>query len=74
MNMGLGDFADKAKDLLRGHEDQADKAIDKAEDFAKDKLPDSADGAIDGATDKARDLIGSGDDATARATEAVEQL
>jgi uncharacterized protein YjbJ (UPF0337 family) len=59
--MGLGDFADKAKDLLKGHEDQADGAIDKGEGLAKDRLPDQADGAIDAGGDKARDYLHSED-------------
>jgi len=56
--MGLGDFAAKAKDLLGGHEDQVEGAVDKAEEVAKDRLPDQADGAIEGAADQAKGFLG----------------
>jgi hypothetical protein len=64
--MGLGDLAGKAKDMLGGHEEQVEGAIDKAEDVAKDRLPDQADSVIEGAAGQAKNFLGSDGDAPAQ--------
>jgi MT0933-like antitoxin protein len=55
--MGLSDFADQAKGMLSGHEEQVEAAIDKGEELAKDHLPDQADSVIEGAAEKAKDFL-----------------
>lgn len=52
--MGL---MDKAKQMLGGHKDKAEVAVDKAADVVKEKTPDQVDGAVDTAADKAKDVI-----------------
>lgn len=52
--MGLGDFADKAKDAL--HSDKAEGASDKAFDKGSDKLNDATGGKFKDQVDKGRDV------------------
>jgi hypothetical protein len=55
--MGIGDFLDKAKDKLTGHEDQASAAMDKAGEAVKAKTPDQVDGYVDKGVDQAQAFI-----------------
>ena len=55
--MDFGGAVDKAKDLLHGHEDKVDGAIDKGADAVQDKTPDQVDGMVDTAADKAKDVL-----------------
>lgn len=54
---GIGDFAEKAKDLLGDNADQAGDLLDTAAAAIKERTPDSMDGAIDQAVDKAKDAL-----------------
>ncbi|WP_454050442.1 antitoxin, partial [Cellulomonas sp. Marseille-Q8402] len=54
--MGIGDFVDKAKRAVAGHEDTIAGAIDKAAGAVKGRTSESTDRRIDQATDKARDF------------------
>jgi uncharacterized protein YjbJ (UPF0337 family) len=55
--MGIGDFVDKAKRAVAGHEDQIAGAIDKAAGVAKSRTSASTDRKIDQASAKARELL-----------------
>ena len=55
--MGIGDMIGKAKDALKGHEDQAAGALDKAADALKSRTDDTTDGRIDQAVDKAKGFL-----------------
>lgn len=55
--MGIGDFVDKAKRAVAGHEDTIAGAIDKAAGAAKGRTSDSTDRKIDQATDRAREFL-----------------
>jgi antitoxin protein of toxin-antitoxin system len=58
-------FMDKAKDVLRDHDDKVDQGIDKAADFADDKTGNKYSDQIDTGADKAReglDRFTGGDD------------
>lgn len=50
-------FLDKAKDALKGHGDEAEKAIAKAADLIDDKTDHKHSGQIDGAAKKAEALV-----------------
>ena len=52
--MGL---LDKAKGMLKGHEDQAKKGVDKGADFADDRTGGKYDDKIDMGAEKAKDQI-----------------
>ncbi|MFJ9848686.1 antitoxin [Streptomyces sp. NPDC101150] len=49
---------DKIKQMLKGHESQADKGIDKAGDFADTKTEGKYRGQVDAAQDKLREQYG----------------
>lgn len=55
--MGIDDVMGQAKDLVAGHEDQVDDAIDKGAELVKDKTPDQVDSAVDAAADKVKDAL-----------------
>lgn len=55
--MGIGDFVDKAKKAVAGHEDTDAGAIDKAADAVKSRTSDSTDRHVDRAADRARDFL-----------------
>ncbi|MFJ9413164.1 antitoxin [Streptomyces sp. NPDC101227] len=49
---------DKIKQMLKGHESQADKGIDKAGDFVDTKTEGKYRGQVDAAQDKLREQYG----------------
>ncbi|MFF3637989.1 antitoxin [Streptomyces sp. NPDC002250] len=49
----LGDMADKAKEMAKGHPDQADKGVDSAERLVDERTGDK----YDAQTDKAADAV-----------------
>ncbi|RYV50182.1 antitoxin [Pengzhenrongella frigida] len=55
--MGIDDIIGKAKDALKGHEDQVSDALDKGAEAIKSRTGDSTDSRIDDATDKAKDFL-----------------
>jgi hypothetical protein len=55
--MGLDDMINKGKEMLSGHEEQVDEAIDKGAEAIKDKTPDQVDGMVDTAAEKAKDIL-----------------
>ena len=55
--MGIENLVNKAKDALKGHEDQVAGALDKAGDAVKSRTDDATDARIDGAVDKARKYL-----------------
>jgi hypothetical protein len=60
--MALGDqlrnLGKKAKDLAKGHPDQADQAIDKVGDQVRQRTGGKYDSQIDSAEDKAGEFLG----------------
>ncbi len=55
--MGIGDYVDKAKKALEGHEDKAADALDKAADAIKSRTSDSNDAKVDQVVDKAKEFL-----------------
>ncbi|MEV7974263.1 antitoxin [Cellulomonas sp. NPDC089187] len=55
--MGIGDYVDKAKQALAGHEGKVTDALDKAADAVKSRTSDDTDRKIDSAVDKAKDFL-----------------
>lgn len=55
--MGIGDFVDKARGALDGHEDKAQDALDKAADALKQRTDAGTDARIDQVVDKAKDFL-----------------
>jgi MT0933-like antitoxin protein len=53
----MGDMADKAKDALKGHGDQAEKGVDKAGDMVDKKTGNKYQDKVDKAQDAAKDGI-----------------
>lgn len=60
--MGIGDFADKAKDLASEHEDEVKEGIDKASDMADEKTGGKYSDQIDQGADAAKDYVEDLDD------------
>jgi hypothetical protein len=60
--MGIGDLADKAKDLAGEHEEEVDDAIDKAADTADKKTDGKYSDHIDTGAEKAKDFVEGLDD------------
>lgn len=60
--MGIGDFADKAKELASEHEDQVKEGIDKAADMADDETEGKYSDQIDQGAERARDYVEGLDD------------
>jgi antitoxin protein of toxin-antitoxin system len=67
--MGLGDFADKAKQLADQHDEQVDQGLDRAGDEAGKRLA-GHESQVDGLVDKAKQYTGEGD-TTAAPTDAA---
>ncbi|MFF8929336.1 antitoxin [Streptomyces longwoodensis] len=57
----LGDMANKAKEMAKGHPDQADKGVDRVERIVDERTGDKYDAQTDKAADAARRSYGSGD-------------
>ncbi len=55
--MGIGDLADKAKDLASEHEDAVTDGIDKAADLADEKTEGKYSDQIETGADKAKDFV-----------------
>lgn len=55
--MGIGDFADKAKDLASEHEDKVKEGIDKAADVADEKTEGKYSEQIDQGAESAKDYV-----------------
>lgn len=60
--MGIGDFAEKAKDLGSEHEDKVTEGIDKAADMADEKSDGKYSDQIDTGAEKAKDFVEGLDD------------
>ncbi|MFI0237823.1 antitoxin [Streptomyces sp. NPDC016845] len=56
----LGDVANKAKQMAKGHPDQADKGVESAERVIDERTGDKYDAQTDKAADAARRSYGSG--------------
>ncbi|MEU9027021.1 antitoxin [Streptomyces sp. NPDC048383] len=54
----LGDMADKAKEMAKGHPDQADKGVAEAERLVDERTGDKYDAQTDKAADAARSSYG----------------
>ena len=55
--MGLFDeIKDKATELIQGHSDQVDDAVDKAGDFIDEKTGGQFSGQVDAAQEKAKEV------------------
>lgn len=57
----LGDMANKAKEMAKGHPDQADKGVSRAERLIDERTGDKYDAQTDKAADAARRSYGSTD-------------
>lgn len=55
--MGLGDMADKAKDLAREHKDKVDEGIERGGDFIDEKTGGKYEEHVDKGQDAARDYL-----------------
>jgi hypothetical protein len=64
--MGLGDFANKAKDLADQHDEQVDKGLDRAGDEAGKRLG-GHESQVDGLVDRGKQSTGEGDTTAAPA-------
>ncbi|MET9255460.1 antitoxin [Streptomyces sp. NPDC048182] len=58
----LGDMAKKAKDMAKGHPDQADKGVERAERMVDERTGNKYDAQTDKAADAARRSYGGGTD------------
>ncbi|MFV0131462.1 antitoxin [Streptomyces sp. HMX112] len=56
----LGDMAHKAKEMAKGHPDQADKGVESAERLVDERTGDKYDAQTDKAADAARRSYGGG--------------
>lgn len=54
--MGMSDMVAKAKDMLRGHSDKADQAVDKGAGMAANKADDMTGGKHSDQVNKGRDM------------------
>ena len=64
--MGLGDFANKAKDFADQHDEQVDQGLDRAGDEAGKRLA-GHESQVDGLVDKGKQYTGEGDTTAAPA-------
>ena len=55
--MGIGDFADKAKELASEHEDVVKEGIDKAADVADEKTAGKYSDHVETGAEKAKDFV-----------------
>jgi hypothetical protein len=58
----LGDMANKAKKMAKGHPDQADKGVDRAEQTIDERTGDKYDTQTDKAAESVRRSYGSDED------------
>lgn len=58
--MGIGDFANKAKEFADQHDEQVDQGLDRAGDMAKERFA-GHDSQIDSGVDRAQQYTGTGD-------------
>ncbi|MCS0634772.1 antitoxin [Streptomyces sp. LP05-1] len=56
----LGDLANKAKEMAKGHPDQADKGVERAEKLVDERTGNKYDAQTDKAADAARRSYGGG--------------
>lgn len=54
--MNIKDIAGKAKEMLHGHEQQVDEAIDKAADIVEQRTPDQVDSVVEKGAEEAKKL------------------
>ena len=66
--MGIGDFANKAKEFAGQHDEQVDQGLDRAGDAAKDRFA-GHDSQVDSAVDRAQQYTGQGDTTAAAPVE-----
>jgi RNA polymerase-binding transcription factor DksA len=57
----LGDMANKAKEMAKGHPDQADKGVDSVERMVDERTGDKYDAQTDKAADAAHRSYGGGE-------------
>ncbi|MES4887829.1 antitoxin [Streptomyces sp. NPDC096012] len=57
----LGDIANKAKEMAKGHPDQADKGVDRVERMIDERTGDKYDAQTDKAADAVRRSYGGGE-------------
>lgn len=69
--MGLGDFANRARDFADQHDEQVDQGLDRAGDAAKGRFA-GHEGQIDSAVDRAQQYTGDGDTTAAGVEPAAE--
>jgi MT0933-like antitoxin protein len=69
--MGIGDFADKAKDLADQHDDKVDQGLDRAGDEAGKRFA-GHESQVDGLVDKGKQYTGGGDTTAAPADAPAE--
>ncbi|MEN8239327.1 MAG: antitoxin [Actinomycetota bacterium] len=55
--MGIGDYVDKAKDLVTGNKEKVKDGIDKAADLADEKTGGKFSGHVDQGADMAKDQV-----------------
>jgi antitoxin protein of toxin-antitoxin system len=67
--MGMGDFADKAKEFADQHDEQVDQGLERVGDEASERLG-GHEGQVDALVDKVQQSTGEGD-TTAAPTDAV---
>lgn len=60
----IGDMANKAKKMAKGHPDQADKGVDSAERMIDERTGNKYDAQTDKAADAARHTYGGGSSTT----------
>jgi hypothetical protein len=58
--MGIGDFANKAKEFADQHDEQVDQGLDRGGDMAKERFA-GHDGQVDSAVDRAQQYTGGAD-------------
>jgi hypothetical protein len=54
--MDIKDIAGKAEELLHGHEEQVDEAIEKAADIVEQRTPDQVDSLVEKGAEQAKKL------------------
>jgi hypothetical protein len=69
--MGIGDFANKAKDFADQHDEQVDQGLDRAGDEAGKRLA-GHESQVDGLVDKGKQYTGGGDTTAAPADAAPD--
>ncbi len=62
VRMGIGDFANRAKDFADQHDEQVDQGLERGGDMAKERFA-GHDGQVDSVVDRAQQYTGDGDTA-----------